>query len=193
MTSAYPLDGHVVLKVNKLKEINALKLRIPSWASGTKITVNGVETAANGKTASGYAVIERNWKKGDVVTIDMPMRVRLIEANPLVEESKNQVAVMRGPLVYCLEGVDIADSSDINSIAIPTDMKFTEKKMTLDGNTFIALEGDATCNIGNSWGKDELYREVSTAKKKVHIRLIPYYAWGNRGETDMTVFMNRAD
>lgn len=201
MQSAYPLDGNVALRVNKLKGINKIALRIPSWAEGSTITVNGepvgatVSELSKGTTVSdvsGYTIISRKWKKGDVVGLVMPMKPRLVVSNPLVEENKNQVAVMRGPLVYCLEGVDIADGVDINDVAIPANATFTEKQQTIDGNTFVALECDAVNTGESKWGKDELYRTVSPSAKtsKVHVRLIPYYAWGNRGETDMTVWMN---
>lgn len=199
MQSAYPLDGNVSLKVNKLKGINKIALRIPSWAEGSTITVNGQpvgakvsEPSLKSEQVSGYTIITRKWKKGDVVGLVMPMKPRLVVSNPLVEENKNQVAVMRGPLVYCLEGVDIADGININDVAIPANATFTEKQQTLDGNTFVALECDAVNTGESKWGKDELYRTVSPSVKtsKVHVRLIPYYAWGNRGETDMTVWMN---
>lgn len=192
MQSEYPLDGHVALKINKAKGIDKLAFRIPTWAKGSTITVNGTKvTTTDGALANGgYAVIARKWRSGDVVRLDMPMRPRLVAANPLVEESKNQVAVMRGPLVYCLEGVDIADSTNIDNVSIPADIKFKETRETIEGNTFVALEGEAIATTSKPWGKDELYREVTPEEHRTHIRLIPYYAWGNRGETDMTVFVN---
>lgn len=194
MQSAYPLDGKVTFNINKLKGVTKIALRIPSWAEGSRITVNGQTYIADGDSLfnGGYVCIARKWKKGDVITLDMPMKPRLVVSNPLVEENKNQVAVMRGPLVYCLEGVDVANGVNINDVAIPSDVKFNEKQQTLDGNTFVALECDAVNTGEKGWGNDELYRTIDETAKvsKVRVRLIPYYAWGNRGETDMTVWMN---
>ena len=132
----------------------------------------------------------RKWKKGDVIELDLPMEPRLVEANPLVEEAKNQIAIMRGPIVYCLEGQDIESGARINDIAIPADIKFTEKKMTLSGHEMTVLEGEALLTGQDSWGKDELYRYLRPAEqKKVKIRLIPYYAWDNRGIDDMSLWL----
>ena len=134
----------------------------------------------------------RKWKKGDVIELDLPMKARLVEANPLVEESKNQVAVMRGPIVYCLEGQDIEGNYRINDIAIPTDILFTDENVTVSGHEMIALEGDAVLVNQDLWDNNSLYRDLRLRKQqKVRIRLIPYYAWDNRGIQDMSVWLNR--
>jgi hypothetical protein len=120
------------------------------------------------------------------------MKARLVEANPLVEEAKNQVAVMRGPIVYCLEGEDIEGNHRINDIAIPDDIRFTEKKITISGHEMIALEGDAVLVNHTPWDNNTLYRDLRpTRKQKVRIRMIPYYAWDNRGIQDMSIWLNR--
>ena len=134
----------------------------------------------------------RRWKKGDVIELDLPMKARLVEANPLVEEVKNQVAVMRGPIVYCLEGQDIEGNHRLNDIAIPNDIQFTEKKITISGHEMIALEGDAVLVNQATWDNNTLYRDLRPARKqKVRIRLIPYYAWDNRGIQNMSIWLNR--
>ena len=164
-----------------------MKLRVPDWCTeGARISVNGVEQAAEAKPGT-YATVSRTWKKGDVITIDMPMRTRIIEANPLVEESRGQVAVQRGPIVYCLESNDLNGVS-IDDIAIPLNAEFTPVDMTIDGCRIKALEGDVVKRSETSW-KGQLYREASTGKQTVKVRLIPYYAWGNRGKSEMTVWM----
>ena len=148
--------------------------------------MNG-QSAGTATQAGTYASINRTWKKGDVITLDMPMRTRLIEANPLVEESRGQVAVQRGPVIYCLESNDLNGLS-IDNIAIPANAKFTPVDMTIAGSKMKALEVEAVNRTEDTW-KDVLYREVSTKKNTVKIRLIPYYAWGNRGKSEMTVWM----
>jgi hypothetical protein len=179
----YPWDGHVALTIKRAKNLSTVMIHIPGWADGATIDGNQV-------TAGSYVPVTRKWKKGDVITIDMPMRVRLMEANPLVEEAKNQVAVMRGPLVYCLESND-TEGIDINDIIIPAGIQFKEVPMTIDGHTFVALEGEAYGELHEKWNNDKLYQEVSPMPMlKANIRLIPYYAWDNRGKTDMTVWMN---
>lgn len=185
----YPWDGVVNISVDKLKGKKQfeIKLRVPDWCTeGAKITVNGEEQNIEAK-AGTYATVNRTWKKGDVVSINMPMRTRIVEANPLVEESRGQVAVQRGPIVYCLESNDLGGLS-IDDIAIPLDAKFTPVDMTIDGSRIKALEGEVINRSEASW-KGQLYREATAKKQMVKVRLIPYYAWGNRGKSEMTVWM----
>ena len=185
----YPWDGAVNISVDKLKGKKQfeIKLRVPDWCTeGAKITVNGEEQNIEAK-AGTYATVNRTWKKGDVVSINMPMRTRIVEANPLVEESRGQVAVQRGPIVYCLESNDLGGLF-IDDIAIPLDAKFTPVDMTIDGSRIKALEGEVINRSEASW-KGQLYREATAKKQMVKVRLIPYYAWGNRGKSEMTVWM----
>ena len=178
----YLWDGKITLTIKKVKKLSTVVLHIPSWADSYTLHINGEQASS--------PVITRKWKKGDVIELELPMSPRLIEANPLVEEAKNQVAVMRGPIVYCLEGQDIAQGLRINDIAIPADIQLTEKKMTLEGHEMIALEGDAVMTNNKPWNNQTLYRNLRpVAKKKVKIRLIPYYAWDNRGIDDMSLWL----
>ena len=187
--TGYPYDGKVVLTFNAVpkKQEMAFHLRIPAWCDKATVTVNGEPVAVEAK-ANTYATINRVWKKGDVVTLDMEMRVKLMESNPLVEETRNQVVVKRGPLVYCLEGMDVADGKRIDDVLIPADIQFTPKEITIDGSKMVALEGEARLMQEDSWD-NVLYREVGKADQKVKIQLIPYFAWGNRGKSEMTVWM----
>lgn len=184
----YPWNGNIAINVKKLKGKKnfTLKLRIPSWCNGAKIMVNGEAVNADVKSET-YASITRTWKKGDMVTLEMPMETKLIEANPLVEECRGQVAVQRGPIIYCLESNDL-NGVDIDNVAIPVDAKFEPVEMNIDGSRIMALETEAVNRSEKSWS-NTLYREVSKDKNKVKIRLIPYYAWGNRGKSEMTVWI----
>ena len=184
----YPWDGNVALTVTKLKGKKdfTLKLRIPAWCKDATIKVNGEPVNVDAKSES-YAAVTRQWKKGDVVTLDMPMETKLMEANPLVEECRGQVAVQRGPIIYCLESNDL-NGTDIDNIAIPADAKFTPVETTIEGSRIMALETEAVNRNEASW-QNTLYREIGKDKNTVKIRLIPYYAWGNRGKSEMTVWM----
>ena len=181
-TTDYPWDGNISIEIKKIKRLSTVVLHIPSWADSYTLRVNGEQVSS--------PVITRKWKKGDRIELDMPMKPRLIEANPLVEEAKNQIAVMRGPIVYCLEGQDIQGDYRINDIAIPADVKFAEKKTTIAGQQMTVLEGNALLVNDAAWGKDQLYRTLRPVRKqKVRIRLIPYYAWDNRGIDDMSLWL----
>ena len=177
----YPWDGHITLTVKKAKKLSTVILHKPDWCDRYSVTVNGEKTGLT---------ITRKWKKGDVIQLTLDMRPRLVEANPLVEEAKNQVAVMRGPIVYCLEGQDIQGGYRINDIALDDDIELKEVKMTIAGHEFIALEGEAKLVNNRPWNNSTLYRELSKSPDtKVRIRLIPYYAWDNRGIQDMSLWL----
>ena len=186
-TTDYPFDGRVTLTVEAVgkKCLGAVSLRIPEWCSKASVAVNG-EAQNVAIAPNTYATLSREWKKGDVITIDMDMRVRLIESHPLVEESRNQVAVKRGPIVYCLEQQDV--EANIDDVIIPSDIQLTPVDITIDGVKMKALEGTALVSAEPSWEKT-LYREIQRNEKKVKVRLIPHFAYGNRGMQDMTVWM----
>src|SRR5690606_33729286 len=93
-----------------------LKLRIPGWAADAEITRNNKKVAF--QIEKGYAILAGNLKKGDRISLRLPMSVTFMEANPLVEEARNQVAVMRGPVVYCLEKEDIPANVDLFDLKI---------------------------------------------------------------------------
>ena len=180
-TTNYPWDGKVTITIQKAKDLSTVKLHKPNWVEQYTVKVNG-ETAD--------LDISRKWKKGDVIEVNFDMRPRLIEANPLVEEAKNQIAVKRGPIVYCLEGEDIEGGYNINDIAIPADIQFTEQKMSLNGHEMMVLKGEVVLVNQKKWDNQTLYRELQPiTKKKVKIQLIPYYAWDNRGIQDMSLWL----
>jgi hypothetical protein len=183
-TTNYPWDGHITLTIKKAKHLKSIRMHIPGWSTDLLLKLNGEPILVEELRQP------RQWKKGDVIELDLPMRARLVEANPLVEEAKNQVAVMRGPIVYCLEGQDIANGVRINDIAIPADAHFTEVPVTIAGTKMIALETDALLTGQDAWNNNTLYRELRpVSKQKVKIRLIPYYAWDNRGIDDMSLWL----
>ena len=196
----YPFEGDVKLIINKAKGLKAVKMRIPEWCqeSVNEIISNSTITNKRGKTIAkpnvmlenGYLTFQHNYQASDIIKISMPTQVKLIESNPLVEENKNQIAVKRGPIVYCLEGNDIEGKADIDDIQIPADVNFKTVKQTIDGHTFTALEGKVELAQSKAWNNRQLYRELKNNNKQITVRLIPYYAWGNRGNQDMTVWMN---
>jgi hypothetical protein len=164
----------------------SLFLRIPAWAGAATLAINGTTKVVE---SGRYAELRRTWAKGDVVELNLPMKPRLVEAHPLVEEARNQVAVMRGPLVYCLESPDLPKGVGIQSVSLPRDVKLAPRfdKSLLGGVT--VLEGNALAATEDRWG-DDLYRELKPADARpIDIRLIPYYAWANRGKSEMTVWM----
>jgi len=187
--SNYPWDGLVNLQIHQAsKKPFSIFLRIPGWCKNASLKINGRESDAALEPGE-YVEVNRNWKKGDRIELQLPMPVQLIEANPLVEETRNQVAVKRGPVVYCIESVDLPASISMFDIAIPAQTNFSPKTLKIDGSTVVSLEGKAQLTGTQGW-ENQLYRPITEKEPKtIDIKLMPYFAWGNRGHTDMSVWM----
>ena len=181
----YPWNGNVKITIDQLPA-SALYVRIPSWCNNAVVKKNG--QLINTKAVDGYVQLSGNWKKGDVVEVLLPMPAQLMEANPLVEETRGQVAVKRGPVVYCLESPDLTINQSVFNIEIPATIQFQPVKEKLMNTELTVLKGNAVVQ-NEQWDK-QLYKPLNaTPATSVPIKLIPYYAWANRGKTEMTVWM----
>jgi len=186
-TTNYPWDGNIQFLINETgTKAYSLFFRIPSWTSRAKLSINGKELAVK-LTAGNYAEVNRAWKKGDQISLILPMEATLIESNPLVEENRNQVAVKRGPIVYCLESNDLPGKSIFNAF-IPSAIQFNPKAITIDGASMMSLEGEAKIVENQNWD-NVLYRPINKSNTNAPIKLIPYFAWGNRGHSEMSVWL----
>jgi uncharacterized protein len=185
----YPWDGTINLKFDQAPaKAFTIFLRIPGWSRDARLMINGKPFA--GKLVPGtYAPIQQQWKKGDLIQLILPMNATLIEANPLVEETRNQVTVKRGPVVYCLESPDLPKSASVFALAVPEDASFRPVPLKIGSSQTMALEGKLKRIDNGNWS-GKLYKEVPKKKEEmVTVRLIPYYAWGNRGHSEMTVWI----
>ncbi|MCY1722051.1 glycoside hydrolase family 127 protein [Prolixibacteraceae bacterium Z1-6] len=184
----YPWNGTIMITIDDFPAEKNLYLRIPEWAKTSEIKING-ELLSSKITRGTYLKLSHHWKKGDKVEIDFDMPASLIEANPLVEETRNQVAVKRGPVVYCLESPDVPQNSRIFEYKIPSSASLTPVKTKLSDSNIVALEGTFLKENESSW-KNTLYREIPDSKPETAtIQLIPYFAWDNRGKSEMTVWI----
>jgi DUF1680 family protein len=188
-TTDYPWDGRVQITIAAAPERPcSLLLRIPGWARGAALTLGGRALSAQAEPGT-YVEIRRTWTAGDVLGLSLSMPVRLMEAHPLVEEARNQVAVERGPIVYCLESIDLPANVALLDVVIPRGIVLTPRHdpALLGGVT--VLEGRAEAWPEARWS-GQLYRELSPGPPvAVDLKLIPYYAWSNRGRSEMTVWM----
>jgi len=183
----YPWEGNVNITIKESKkEAFNIQLRIPEWADGSSIKVNGKSTDTEISEGT-YVSLNRKWKKGDVITLDMPMDVNLLEGNPKIEEVRNQVAIKRGPIVYCLETPDLPENTSILDVYLPLDTQFTStyKKDLLGGVT--TIDGALKIRKDNKKG---MYRELNNVEwKSISTQFVPYFAWSNRGTAEMTVWL----
>ncbi|NNJ87380.1 MAG: glycoside hydrolase family 127 protein [Akkermansiaceae bacterium] len=189
----YPWEGQVKLTVAPEQTSDfALLLRIPAWALGKPLPgdlyrfadtlpTEPVMLKINGKPVAvtpgkdGYVHLKRSWKPGDLVELDLPMPVRRVYAHEKIEGNRGKVALMRGPVVYCFEGVD---NQDINlfKMTLPKDAQLTasyEAKL---------LHG---VSVIHGQGLDE-------NQKPVKLTAIPYFAWANRGKTPMNLWIHES-
>ena len=182
----YPWDGAVEIKIEECKsEHFDISLRIPEWATGSTIKVNGEDTGVE-VTPGKFARIERAWKSGDSISLDMPMPVTLIEGHPRIEEVRNQVAVKRGPIVYCVESPDLPKDSGILDVYLEAGAELSvEAKADLDGASVI----NANFRIRTDHGEGMYHALEKPTWKTYKSRFVPYYTWSNRGDAEMTVFV----
>jgi uncharacterized protein len=191
----YPWEGAVKLTVSPSEPADfAMNVRIPGWAKGTKVAVNG--KAVEGAKSGEYLTIQRRWSPGDTITLVLPMGAEIVASNPRVEENLGRVAVQRGPIVYCMEGLDqnaaVANFSEVAIVVNPKSLKAFEvehKPKLLEGVT--VLKHGGAVHDGAS-EKGALYTEASSAPPKTRaesLTLIPYYAWANRKPTEMVVWI----
>lgn len=186
--TAYPWNGTVKFVVAEAPSSLSFFLRIPGWAKGAKIFINGNPYKGSVKEGT-YAEVNSMWKKGDVITLQLPMEAKLMEANPLVEETRNQVAVKRGPIVYCLESAGLPNGHSVFGLALPVITKFDVQPLQIGGSTVMVLQATAKELPNKAW-KGQLYQEVSNKKAaSVRVNLVPYFAWGNRGHGEMSVWL----
>lgn len=196
-TTEYPWKGDVAININPEKTADfTLKIRIPGWANQEaspgdlyafmdKKTLP-VTISINGKTTTfitdkGYAVFTRKWKKGDLVSLSLPLETEKIIANKSVKDDLSRFVLERGPMVYCLEGPDNKDSL-VQNIMIDKNAIATAQ---YDPNL---LNGVGVINIAGQSTKRQLNSD-SLLVVNQNVKAIPYYAWANRGPSEMTVWI----
>lgn len=191
----YPWEGKVTIVVNKIgAESFGLKIRIPGWAQNQAvpsdlyrftdkneekyfISLNG--KIKSPKVVNGYAILENNWKNGDVIEVNLPMPVRKIEANKQVSNDNGKLAYQRGPLMYCFEDKDNNNGWMFDALVLPDEPVVNQfEENMLGGVVTLSM-------IGYTVNQTEDSRTVEAVKLKA----IPYYSWNNRGTSNMLIWM----
>lgn len=183
----YPWAGRVQLVVRAAPAHElAFRFRVPGWAEGATVSVNGMQTEP--VTPGSYGVIVRRWQVGDTVALDMPMPIQLVEANPRVEHCRNQLAVRRGPILYCLESADLPAGVELASVYLPSGAILTPEPAPDLPFRPIVLRGNLLRRTAPAWSG--LYRPTTLPEfTPLATRLIPYFAWANRGPVAMAVWL----
>ncbi|MGD8328260.1 MAG: glycoside hydrolase family 127 protein [Acidobacteriota bacterium] len=206
----YPWDGRVTLRIDPPGDTSfTLKVRIPGWARGTVMPggLYGYVDAAPATSPSlrlngsdllleldnGYARIERRWRAGDVVELDLPMPVRQVAAHPEVRDDHDRVALQRGPLVHCAEWPD--NDGRALDIVVPGGARMDSEYRAdlLDGVQVIRGEVETLQPVEATPDRNPGARSVEAGVLTAPHQLIaiPYYAWANRGMGEMAVWLAR--
>ena len=196
-TTNYPWDGKVEIQVKPVKTQKfALKVRIPGWARNEVIPGDLykysdektplISLQLNGKNLNykldkGFAVINRNWSPGDVVTLSLSMDVRKVVADHKVEADRGKIAIESGPIVYCAEWPYAQDQKVLNLL-------FDVEADFLAGFNDTLLNGVKAIKTKAQPARYNQDKEVVRGEQE-EITLIPYYAWNNKGSGEMTVWL----
>jgi uncharacterized protein len=196
--TGYPWNGSVQIAVNPERKMSfPLQIRIPGWARNepspgntyryldqqtgrNSLSVNGHPVEY--REENGYAVIDREWRKGDLVALNLAMPVRRVGATDSVKQDLGQVALQRGPLIYCFEHAD--NHGSVSNIILPDEMLLTEKYNPELLQGVVEVAGEAPVVEVSADGKS-----VTTVNRT--IKAIPYYSWANRESGEMQVWMPR--
>lgn len=184
LETAYPYDNKLEYHFVPEKETMSvpLAIRIPAWSRNTKILLNGRPVKYEMK--DGYAYLHREFRAKDVVTVELDLSVRKVYTSNKVAANTGKVAVQRGPLIYCIEGVD--NENDILSVSLKKDGKITVSEYL----------PEKLCGIQELYAEgyretisDELYSFDAPKTEECKVTLVPYYTWGNRGLNQMRVWI----
>jgi DUF1680 family protein len=185
----YPWEEEVLLKVEPEEESTfSIFLRIPSWSKFATIKVNNEEKQVyeTGK----YVEIRRKWKRNDEIIINLHMDIDRVFSNKNVINNLCKVAIKRGPIVYCIESID-NPNLDIFNLSLPLDSELKARWVSNLLNGVNVIEGEAVYYDFNTLG-EKLYvsnSDLTKSLKEVKFTAIPYYAWANRGKSNMLVWI----
>ncbi|MDY0914555.1 glycoside hydrolase family 127 protein [Rathayibacter festucae] len=179
--SGYPWTGSVELTVRTAPPRETeIALRIPGWATDVVLLVNGVPFDTT--VQSGYLRVRRQWQAGDVLGLSFAVMPRLTHSRPEVEASVGRVAIERGPIVYCVEGVD--NGGDVALLSLARDGVLGDAWDEQSKTVRIVASG--TRHVSAS---TDLYATTAEITEDAAIAAVPYYQWGNRGQSTMEVWI----
>jgi len=196
----YPWDGAVKILINPSRVGSfSIMLRIPGWARNQAVPGDlyryldrnelSVRLLVNRKAVAvvlenGYVRLARKWRRNDLIELFLPMPVRCIVANDLVKEDGGKVALQRGPVVYCAEGID--NGGHALNLVLPDDARITHwlRPDLLGGAAIITAKAEAV----------DLDTDGKIIGRRPHdLMAVPYFGWANRGPNEMAVWLPRTE
>ena len=193
VATEYPVRGTVSVTIVEAPGTTwGLDFRIPDWAEGASLSVNGIP-AALAVSALGYARLVRAWSPGDVVTLELPIEPRLTVVHPAVDAVRGAVAIERGPVVYAFESVDQVPGVDLNHVEILRDADIAaDLRQDLLGQPSVVLRVRGRARRDEAWsgtGWKRLSDAPDSDGEDVELVAIPYALWANRGPSVMRIFV----
>ncbi len=188
INSNFPWSGDVNIKVRAKDTDFKLAMRLPDWCEGYRLKD---KESFNIEEKDGYLYISKSWAEEDEIAISFDMEPRLIAASDKVREDIGKVAVIRGPVVYCLEEKD--NGSDLHMLKVKPDTDFELNDFNIEGTKVkkIQVKGKRILKTKNTGNKEGLYHILGKVEEEnVTLTYIPYYTWANRGENEMQVWTN---
>ncbi len=183
--SNFPWSGDVeFISKNKIDSEFTVAFRVPNWAKGFEIP--NIQNK-NCYIKDGYLYIQGLWKEGESIKLSFDMSPRLIMSNNNVRENIGKVAVVKGPIVYCLEERD--NGNNLHNVEINGNMNFREYELEICGQKFNSIEIDG--RKISTVIENKLYDEYKPNKyEDSKLVFVPYFTWANRGENEMQVWVN---
>lgn len=191
-TSCYPWDGAVSIEVKLAARLTfTLHLRMPGWCQRARLQINDEVLPIADLLKDAYIHIARQWQPGDRMTFNMSMPVRYVYAHPEVHQMLGRVAIQRGPIVYCLEGVD-HPAVALDRIWLDTDMAphrafRPEYRSDLLGGVMV-LRGKGMLVDDREWD-NRLYRFDPPRSSPIALTAVPYCVWDNRAPGEMRAWL----
>lgn len=186
----YPFDGRITFTVSVSNgKPFALRLRIPAWAEQAVLHCPDRTIALSAADAGSYYTVDVARPEGFTMTLDLHMIPRVTVGHGLIEEDRNQAAIEVGPLVYCVESPD-TDAPSLEDLLLPLNPAFTVTDGEVAGRPMKVLETTMLRQVTAEADREKLYRTLQApALERVQVRLIPYYAWDNRGRGEMLIWL----
>ena len=182
--TVYPKDGQITVTLTPETPAEfTLSLHVPGWAKGFSLAINGEVSEASPE--KGYLRIRREWQTGDTVKLDLQMEPEMLYAHPKVAPDQGRTALLRGPLVYCVEETD--NAAPLNAYVVKDGAPVTLDQAEGLGDT-VALRIEATVE---SQPTGALYTTTPPARNPASLKAIPYYLWDNRAPGEMLVWLRR--
>lgn len=183
--TSYPWDEKVTIDVEAPGEAALpYAFRIPGWCREYRVMLNG--SPAQAEVSDGYAYLAEPLKDKDCLELFFAMPVEFVASNPKVRQNVGKAAVMRGPVVYCLEEEDNGKGLAAVHLGAHEDVRARFDRELLGGVMTVEMTGLVET------AKEALYfTQEEVAFEKKHLKFIPYYAWANRTPGEMMVWINR--